>query len=977
MKTPRPAGSSSSAALVLALLSWLPNVARGDDAGGAPDAGAPEVASAADSGSPDGGAYDGGAPGDGGLASEAGAPAATPEPSAEPVAEPAGVGTKPPRGNRGAVVGVVVDGKTGESMIEAQVTVVGTKRKTLTDLEGNYRLDLPPGTYELRVWAELKAARRIRGVEIERGKVVRLDVKLDDDSKAALKEIVIVTAPDKATEAVQVVRRQKAATVSDAVSAEQISRSPDSNASEAVKRVVGATIQDGKYVIIRGLGGRYSLTLLNGVSLPSPDPDLPSAPLDLFPAALLANLTIAKTFTPDIPGNFAGGALMIESRDFPSKFTLKLRVGTSASSQGTFRKVNTYDGGGLDFLGYDDRTRKLPSAVPRDKLADDNNLDENQLNSAGQSFRNNWELYKHRALPNLGLGVTVGDTRELGGRKLGYLATVSYSNRWSRQKEHLAGVGELLADGTRLPHAMQLDNEIGAQNASLGALANVGLMLSSAHRLSLISLYTHTGENTATVTTGKEENENIVNRLRFRFLERALSFTQLLGEDSFGGGKVLLAWQGNIAYVSQKEPDTRDLLRVRDNTGTYQTSSGAGTSDRLYGDLGEITGGGSLDLTIPFHPVRFKLGGSAMVASRESRVRKFHFEVDSSLATLPSEQIFAESNFHRGGVVLDELTRPLDAFDADRGIFAGYAMADLLSLDPLRLIGGVRYEVSQLDLTLGNSVGSTPENLQHLSRTDKKPLPALNVVYALTARSNLRAAYSITVARPHLRELSEQQYVDYVRRRVLSGNSKLEETSIQNADLRWEMFFDSGELLAASLFYKHFDKPIERTIATTGNLNFRNADSARSLGLELEARLTGARFSPALSPLYLGANLALVNSRIKAPMVDRPLQGQSPYSANAELGFRKGKTQVALLYNLFGPRVSEVALQQGNTDVLEEPVHRLDISWSQGLGRGLTLKLSATNLLDQRTVFSQNDVEILAYKQGVSGLATLEWSYEN
>jgi hypothetical protein len=335
MKTTRPAASVSTAALTLALLLWFPNVARGDDAGGIPDAGAPETASPADGGAPsDGGALDGGhvdalPPGDGGVSGEAGAaiPVPTPE-AAEPVAEPAGVGTKPPRGNRGAVIGVVVDGKTGEPMIEAQVSVVGTKRKTLTDLEGNYRLDLAPGTYELRVWAELKAARRIKGVELERGKVIRLDVKLDDDSKAALKEVVVVAAPDKATEAVQVVRRQKAATVSDAVSAEQISRSPDSNASEAVKRVVGATIQDGKYVVIRGLGGRYSLTLLNGVSLPSPDPDLPSAPLDLFPAALLANLTIAKTFTPDIPGNFAGGALMIESRDFPSKFTLKLRIGT-------------------------------------------------------------------------------------------------------------------------------------------------------------------------------------------------------------------------------------------------------------------------------------------------------------------------------------------------------------------------------------------------------------------------------------------------------------------------------------------------------------------------------------------------------------------------------------------------------------------------------------------------------------------------
>ncbi|HXU81435.1 MAG TPA: TonB-dependent receptor [Polyangia bacterium] len=990
MKTTRPAGWAMSAALALAIL-LLPRLAwSDDDAGVGPDAGAPD-AMAPDAGAPDA-VPDGGAdarpPGDGGVAGEAGAaPAATPTPEPEPAPEPAGTGLKPPRGNRGAVVGVVVDGKTGEPMIEAQVSVVGTKRRVLTDLEGNYRLEIAPGTYELRIWAELKAARRIKGVEIEKGKIVRLDVKLDDDSKATLKEVVVVAAPDKATEAVQVVRRQKAATVSDAVSAEQIARSPDSNASDAVKRVVGATIQDGKYVIIRGLGGRYSLTLLNGVSLPSPDPDLPAAPLDLFPAALLANLTIAKTFTPDIPGNFAGGALMIESRDFPSKFTFKLRLGTSGDSLATGRSLNTYQGGAIDFLGYDDGTRKLPTAVPRDRpvhdpsdrIGDPLALTPEQYDAAGQSFPNKWDLYKHNALPNLTLGGTVGDTLSLGGRRVGYLATVNYGNRWSRQREHVSRVGEMSADGTRLPSPMQLDGDIGTNSVALGTLANVGLMLSSAHRLSLIGLYTHTADKSAAVVTGKEANENIINRQRFRFLERAMAFSQLLGEHSFGGGRLLLAWQGNIAHVAQDEPDTRDLYRVQETDGVYRVGRGTGTAERVYGELGELTGGGGFDVTIPFSAVRFKLGGSALLASRQSRVRRFHFEVGDRLRGLSSEEIFLPQNIGHG-VTLDEQTYKEDGFDADRGIYAGYLMADLLRLDPVRVIAGARYEVATLDLELNQSLGVAPDQMTKLSRTDKKPLPALNVVYALGTRSNLRGAYSITVARPHLRELSVAPFFDYVRRRVISGKADLKETTIHNGDLRWEMFLENGEVLAASAFYKHFLDPIERTIVISGdgqNLSFRNADSARSYGLELESRITGGRFSPKLSALYLGGNFTLVRSRILGEGVERPLQGQSPYAANAELGFRRNNTQVALLYNVFGPRVSEVAVLMGETDVIERPVHRLDLAWSQKLGRGFSLKLTATNLLNQRTVFVQNDVEILAYKLGVTGSATLEWSYEN
>jgi outer membrane receptor protein involved in Fe transport len=332
------------------------------------------------------------------------------------------------------------------------------------------------------------------------------------------------------------------------------------------------------------------------------------------------------------------------------------------------------------------------------------------------------------------------------------------------------------------------------------------------------------------------------------------------------------------------------------------------------------------------------------------------------------------------------VTNAFDAFDAQRGIFAGYLMADLLRLDPVRVIGGARYEVATVDLTLGNSLGVTDAMIERVHRNDGAILPAVNVVYALGSRSNLRGAYSITVARPHLRELSRAPFFDYVRRRVVSGNPELAQTSIHNGDLRYELFLDGGELFAASAFYKYFQQPIERTVTPAGdgfNLNFVNADSARSYGLELEARLTGARFSRKLSPFYLGANLSLIQSRIRGEMVERPLQGQSPYTANAELGFRRARTTVSVLYNVFGPRISEVG-KAGNGDVFEEPVHRLDATWSQGLGRQWTLKLSATNLLNQRTAFTQGDtvsslprVEIFAYRLGVSGLATLEWSYEN
>src|SRR6266540_1282233 len=211
---------------------------------------------------------------------EGSAPTTTPEPSTPaPGGEDESSRKIPP--NMGRVQGTVVDGKSGEPMIEAQVTVVKTGKKVLTDIDGNYRITLPPGTYDLRVFAELRPARKIANVKVTVGKTTRIDVALGagDEKQIAVQEVEVVATPDTATEAVQIVQRQKSAVVSDGISAQQIARSPDTSASDSIKRVVAATVQDNRYVVIRGLGGRYSATLLNGVPLPSPDPDTPSAPL--------------------------------------------------------------------------------------------------------------------------------------------------------------------------------------------------------------------------------------------------------------------------------------------------------------------------------------------------------------------------------------------------------------------------------------------------------------------------------------------------------------------------------------------------------------------------------------------------------------------------------------------------------------------------------------------------------------------------
>lgn len=898
-------------------------------------------------------------------------PVPVPVPVPDPVPDPVAPTVSVEPSISGGVMGTILDATTGEPLADILVEVVGSDESAITDARGRFELRLSRGTYTLRVAGELYQRHRIRGVVVRKG-ITRLTVKLSEE---AVEEVVVIAPPDTASDATQVVRRRKRATVSDAISAEQISRSPDSSASDAAKRMVGATIQDGRYVVIRGLGGRYSLTLLNGVPLPSPDPDVPAAPLDVFPAALLANLTVFKTFSPDSPANFAGGALSIETRSYPSKFTLKVRSGVAANSQASFRDINSYPGGSYDALGFDDGTRSLPSTIPGDELAGA----PGEVDTQAGSFSGDWELDPRTAGPNASFGVTVGNTIKVRKQQLGYFASGGYGHGYSRRIAHIAKVGEPDGMGGFLPSVVQLDDDSGTRSANLSGLGTAGWTPSPAHNVNAIALYTHSADITGSRIQGITDSTAHVDRTRMRFLERTMMFGQLLGESGIAGGRAIVGWQLNLAKVAQQEPDTRDLARTEVPDGRWAIDTGSGSSERLFSDLGDITGGGGADLTVPFEAFKVKLGGSVLRSERDYQARRFHF-------LLFGDSVFMDPNdaFDPAGAGTSmsfyESTLPSDGYKADRTISAGYLMTDITAWDPLRIVGGVRFEQSTLGVGLESDIDLMVEPEPRTTRTDNDFLPAVNAVYGVTRSSNLRAAYGMTVARPHFREIAPALYYDYVRRRAIGGNPELVETRIQNADLRWETFLGDTELLAASVFYKHFDKPIEQVVEDAGsgsNVGFNNADKARSYGIELEARVGLGRVTSVLAPFSLGTNLALIGSRIDREGERRPLQGQSPYVANLDLGWEhKGLgTQVNLLVNSSGRRIEEVGTG-GAGNVYEEPFHRVDLTIGQKLPRQLKLKLAGTNLLDQRAIRTQDGVEILAYPVGVTVVGSVEMSIE-
>ena len=891
---------------------------------------------------------------------------------------------EPPPGFTG-LHGRVTDASTGEALIEATVKVVtGAQTQALTDLDGNYRLALPPGKYDLRVFYDVYQGRRITGVVVTQGKATKLDVALSADV-GAVQEMVVEARADRRAEGALLQERKKAITVSDAISAQEIARTPDSSASDAVKRVVSATVVDGRYVLLRGLGGRYNSTLLNGAILPSPEPDEQAVPLDIFPTSLLANLNVSKSYSAELPGTFAGGALLIETNNYPASFELKPRVTFSGDSLATFNQRNTYAGGGMDWLGFDDGARALPDAVPTDRPL--SRLSPEERNAVARQFPNTWTVEQKRALPNLGLGVSVGDTLRSGNERLGYLASVQYGHKESVQRMRFRGTVLDQKDGEGLEVDEESESVVGAQTASLGGLVSAGYQPHRDMELSVFSLFTRTGESRARVTTGEDSSNETFRGTSSEYLARMLTFNQVRGFHRLTGvaNDMELDWQANLSYVQRDDPDTRSLTYELTSQSEYRFRRDPGGL-RWYSTLGETSYGASANATFPLPSLRLRVGAMAQRSERSLDMRRFRFMASNSgnpdVYFQGPDALFAEGNLG-SGILLEENTTANDAYEASQGIYAGYVSADLSALEPLRVVAGVRYEASSQQLQTGSPYAGNAAQAVSTDRGYGDVLPALNLIYALGPAVNLRTGYSYTLARPTFRELAPILYYDFVRRRSVSGDPGLVETRIHNLDARAEWFPGDSEVLAASVFYKRFEDPIERRIVSVGqrDVSFENSKGADNYGLELEARTTLGHLTPVLSSVRAGFNLTLTQSEIELrdgslqTNQKRPLQGQSPYVVNVNLGWTREQsgTEVSLLYNVYGRRISDVGIQ-GVPDVYELPFHRVDLAVSQTLPGGTQLKLTATNLLNRFVVFEQGGIQVLTYRPGAAFSASLGWN---
>ncbi len=847
-------------------------------------------------------------------------------------------------GATGAIAGTVIDKETGQPLPGAGLQVTGTDHGAATDRAGRFTIrNLPPAVYEVRVACPAYTSRLERGIEVTAGGVTVLDIALDPE--AFVTEDFVVTAEKVlATEAALLADRMRSAIIGDAISAEQIGRSPDATSGDALKRVTGLSLVDNKFVYVRGVTDRYNSTSLTGVSVASTDTDVDkkSFSFDLVPASLLDHTVVVKTATPDLPGDFSGGLVQLNTLSFPPNRVIKLTVSTAQHSGTTGETMRSSFGGDQDWLGRDDGGRAYPEG-------------DLQGNALARALPNNWTVRERTAPTNRSLNVSVGDTRGWGERELGYVAAAVYRDSYSTRRFEdrptviIPGFGPYpLFDfrGTRYQRSVLW-----------GGMLNLNLKLSYLHKLSWKNNYNQVGEEKISLSEGLPVSGEFTRRQTIEWDERSLLLTQLGGEHKLPAlGGIEAAWRAYRSASLAEEPDRRHVEYERGASEDFAMKE----NYRTWSTVDEEIEGAALDLTYPFGPrAKLKAGTLAEFKERSYDIKAWATDAASvrppnfGLLTLPLDQIFAPENYGPGKFSFTPITVFTGAYDGQHRLNAWYGMLDLPLAGfarRLRLVGGARVENSDQTVQSIASLDNPQPLRARVKETDV--LPSLNLTYGLRADANLRLAYSRSLNRPEFRELANVLYRDFNRDQNVLGNPNLQRALVDNYDARAEYFPRPGEVLAASFFYKTLENAIEERLIPAPERFVRtwfNSPAGHNYGWEFEVRKSLAFLGGFWRNVSLGGNYTRVLSAIEyteaytdaqgnriVEQRERIMQGQAPWSINLSLLISAPSlgTSLSVLYNKIGRRLDAVG-DARDDDVYEEPRDVVDLALTQRIaGRG-------------------------------------------
>lgn len=866
---------------------------------------------------------------------------------------------------QGTVSGNIIDAETGEELIGATVQVQGTGTGTVTDISGNYQLQLEAGTYTLQYSYVSYSPKTVEGVEVKAGEVKRIDISLQSDD-VQLQEVVVQAEQINNNEVALLKLQQKSFAVQDGISIGEIRRIGASNSAEAMKNVTGASVEDGKYVVMRGLGDRYSNTQLNGITMPSTDPYRNSASLDMIPSTMIENVVTTKTFTPDQPGSFTGGNVDVSTKSIPDQFYLSVNLSAGYNTLSSFEENFLTDpvSSDLDWLGYGSDARELPAFLDNTenrRILSDNsiiNLSRSSSESPqNQEARNALEQgvealqgrsflpVNNSSLMNYRTQLSLGNRAEVFGRNLGYNLALNYGRNYTYYPNRVLNIWEFPGD----PSAGELQSNLNTagvqstENPMVGALAAIAYQLDNRNELSLTYTYNNDVQLTAGrlngIWPGAISAQHSFTTRNISYLQRTVNNLQLQGKHSFGADNARIDWVLGYTNSKQDEPDTRVFANQLTDRGYSIDDAEYDRPFHFFRNLDDTQFSGKIDLEIPLGPEnkhKFKTGALARRKMRDFRELRFQHETQrlrpTEYLTLEESEgdfdaFFSPDNYgiigqnpngtYQIAPYFIDQTRPSNIYTGFEQVLAAYVMGVYQATDKLKFIGGVRAEKTDFEVETENP----NDPIGTIDELDF--LPSLNAVYALTENSNLRLAGSQTLARPNMREIAPFAAFDFIGGFIYLGNPELNRSTIWNADLRYEVFPRAGELYAVSAFYKNFNDPIQQQlspIASTGQITFVNVDAGLLYGVELEFRKNldfidlgffqhmkfSTNFTYTQSQVDLTEEELEVRRRVNPNIEEtRPFQAQSPYIWNVNLSYINPENgwEATLYMNMWGRRL--------------------------------------------------------------------------
>jgi TonB-dependent receptor len=940
---------------------------------------------------------------------------------------------------KGTIRGTVFDDATGEVLPGVTVFVEGTTWGTLTDLDGKFNLSIVPGTYQVRISYISYETLIINDLAVKAGEVSLYDNIRLKESTIELAEVTVTAKLVRNTENALLTMKQKSANVIDGISAASFRKIGDSDAAASVKRVPGLSVEGGKYVFVRGLGDRYTKTILNGMEIPGLDPDRNTIQLDIFPTNIIDNIIVYKSFTADLPADFTGGVIDIAIKDFPDKKQGNISISAGYNPSYHFNSgYVTYKGSAADFLGFDNGARAIPATdnIPlyAEVVTDPYGTQGMRYQEILHGFNPTMAAHTQTSFMDYSISATLGNQIARDKVTWGYNFAVSYKNNTEFHKNAEYGRYGLSAD----PNVYEMevrefqDGNVGVSNVLLSGLAGVALKTKmSKYRLNIVHL--QNGESSAGIFNylgADQGSEFQAIQHNLDYSQRAMTNILLDGKHVFDKSKWTLEWKLSPTLSTMDDPDIRFTRYVTEN-GRYIIGTESGFPQRIWRNLKEINLAGIINVTKEFQirqkKAELKFGGAYTFKERDFAIRDFAFNIRNLTLTGNPDELFypenlwpVDSNVNRG-TTYDASFVPINPnqFNANVNYAAGYLSFEAYVFKKLKAILGVRFENYVQRYTGQDQLGNY--NLDNQKVLDNSNFfPSVNLIYNLSEKQNLRASYTMTVARPSFKELSYAEIYDPISGRTFVGglfrdandaegivywDGNLVSTSIHNFDLRWEFFPKASQTISVSAFYKKFINPIEIVQYATlaGAFQPRNVGDGQIFGGELEFRLNLDLISKSLKNLQVTANVTYVKSRIKMSKTEydsridnartgqtvteyREMAGQAPYVINVGLSYEGGEKgfwdgfMAGIYYNVQGLTLQYVGMVD-RPDIYTKPFNSLNFNASKDLGKNKRFQIGfkVTNILNsyKESVYRSYeaaDQYFTRLDQGITFTASLKYN---